>query len=143
MTSLLAFYSDPTRSLLALEPGDPEYLPPPSLARRASALTPVRDDSKMGKLLGRAWRSGASAQVLGTILGGYAAAHELEIYEATAIAALARLARAPGATGASADLMHTLGAGIHHLLQGALATTQGDDDPCWCPDCVAEAASLN
>ena len=143
MTSLPAFYADPARSLLALAPGDPGFLPPTSLARQASALTLVRDDSKMGKLLGRAWRSGASADLLGFVLGGYAAAHELETYESTAIAALARLAPAPAAAGASTDLMCDLGAGIHRLLQGALATTQGDDDPCWCPDCIAEAASLN
>jgi hypothetical protein len=40
-------------------------------------------------------------------------------------------------------LLGRVAARIPEGLGGALAAAQGDTDPCWCPACVAEAASLN
>jgi hypothetical protein len=145
MTSLPpTFYSDPVRSLLAVDPDDTEYLAPDRLASEAAIMTLRRDDACMGELLGRAWRSGAPEDLLGHVLGGYVAAHGLDGDEARTIHSLAHFVPARAAHGrAGIDLVNAVSTTVPALLEEALATFQGDEEPCWCPACIAEAAALN
>jgi hypothetical protein len=137
------FFSEPARAL-HLDAGSDAFTGPARLAREAAAATVDRDDGVMADILGRAWRSGASEEVLATALCSYASAHELDWEEARAIASVARFVPAPGTGwGDNVALLGLVAASVTQPLDDALAAVQGDEEPCWCLACIAEAASLN
>ena len=137
-------YMDSLRSLLALGPGDSEYISPERLAREAAIITIHRHDAGMARLLGRAWRSGAPEHLLGCVLGGYAAAHGLDADEARAIESLAHVVPTPATdVQRSVELLQAVSTAVHQAMEEALVAMQGDEEPCWCPSCIARAARLN
>ncbi len=137
-------YMDVVRSLLALDPGDSDYISPGRLAREAAIITLDRDDAGMGDLLGRAWRSGAPEHLLGYVLDGYVVAHGLGPAEAGAIMSLAQFVPTAEADAQrDVDVLQAVGAAVLPALEEALVAIQGDEEPCWCPACLARAAGLN
>jgi hypothetical protein len=144
------FFSEPARAL-HVDAVDDDFTGPVRLAREAAAATVCRDDGAMADVLGRAWRSGApdellADELLADALCSYATAHELDLEEARAIASVARFVPAvPGAVANRRDveLLGAVAARVSDPLGRALATAQDDEEPCWCPSCIAEAAALN
>lgn len=138
------FFSEPARAL-HVETSDDAYTGPDRLARETAIVTVNRDDSAMAEALGRGWRSGAPEELLTGLLTTYACAHGLGPEEMRAIAAAARFVPAPAGRTADnhVDLLRRVGSAVMSPLSEALASVQEDHEPCWCPACIAEAASLN
>ena len=94
----------------------------------------------MGDLLGRAWRSGAPEQLLGYVLDSYVVAHGLDPAEAGAITSLAQFVATEADAQRSVDVLEAVSAAVLPALEEALVAIQGDEEPCWCPACIARAA---
>ena len=137
------FYADPTRALLALEPGHPDFVGPADFARRSAVHVLRRNDAAMAELLYRAWRSGAPDELLDRALLTYAGVHELDPDEAEAVYDAARLFLLDDRAQARLPLVTALRDGVGRGVEECLTAVQGEDEPCRCPACIAEAAGLN
>jgi hypothetical protein len=139
-----AFFSDPACAL-RLGEHDRSFTGPDRLAREAAAATLSRDDDALADALRRAWRSGVPKDLLATVLANYSCAHELESDDALAIAVAARFIALAPTYGGFSDLalLGEIASRIAEPMGQALVAAQQDDSPCWCPTCIARAASLN
>jgi hypothetical protein len=138
------FFSEPACGMHLAE-DDPSFTGPDRLAREAAAATLLRDDRAMADALSRARRSGAPDRLLSTMLANYASAHELESNETRAIAVTTRFVSVSPVRGRVTRLavLGEIATRIVEPIGRALATAQADDDPCRCPKCIAQTASLN
>ena len=78
-------------------------------------------------------------------MSGYASAHELCWDEAKAIESMSHFVASVPAdpNDAPVELLQLVVLSITQPLGEALAAAQGDEEPCWCAACIAEAAALN